>query len=259
MTAAGAGTVHIGQIELDLLATHAGVPVPFPLRVPSFGRIAAERKLLLATAGQALWLRGLADATGPLGPAAELVTALREYRGAVDAVLTGPDHTMGVVALIYRSWALICAQRLDDDPATPVRIWRGPEMLLTNELYRLIPRRPAASSMPIALPAQALRHAGETDEHRLRDVVRDHGGDPAVLDQLAGLLPTLTGRGQLGATRRAGATSTRAGTELSWLDGPRGRVMVSRADGGWVSVNPLRQKDMHSALSDLVTIARAPR
>ena len=41
------------------------MPVPFPLQVPSFGRIPPERDLLLATAGQTLWLRGLADAEGP--------------------------------------------------------------------------------------------------------------------------------------------------------------------------------------------------
>src|SRR6266540_2738243 len=105
------GTVHFGLIELDLLATHAGVPVPFPLRVPSFGRIAGEREVLLAAAGQTLRMRGLADETGPVGAAAELVTALREHRGTVDLVL---DGTTLVVAMVYRSFALICHQVGDD-------------------------------------------------------------------------------------------------------------------------------------------------
>lgn len=248
-------TVHIGQIEFDLLATHAGVPVPFPLRVPSFGRIPAERDLLLGTAGQTLWLRGLADADGPRDMAAEIVTALHEHRGAIDLVLSGPQGTVGVVALVFDTWALLCAQTLDDDPAGPITVWRGPEMLLTKELYRLIPNCPAAVTMPVTLPGAVVHPTDETDEHRLRAQVRDHGGDPAGLDVLANALPSVTGRGQLGVTRGG----RRAGPELSWLDGPRGRVKVSRTDGGWVSVNPLRQSEIHTALSELVTIARASR
>jgi hypothetical protein len=251
---AGRDAVHIGQIEFDLLATHAGVAVPFPLRVPSFGRIPAERDLLLATAGQTLWLRGLADADGPRGPAAEIVTALREHRGAIDLVLTDPERTVGVVALVYGSLALVCAQTLDD-PAGPITVWRGPEMLLTDEVYRLIPQRAAANVLPIALPGAVVHPTEETDERRLREQVRAHGGDPVALDQLAGVLPSVAGRGQLGVTR----CGLRAGPELSWLDGPRGRVGVRRTDGGWVSVNPLRPGNIRTALSELVTIARAPR
>jgi hypothetical protein len=251
---AGRDAVHIGQIEFDLLATHAGVAVPFPLRVPSFGRIQAERDLLLATAGQTLWLRGLADADGPRGPAAEIVTSLREHRGAIDLVLTDPERTAGVVALVYGSWALVCAQTLDD-PAGPITVWRGPEMLLTDEVYRLIPRRAAANVLPIALPGAVVHPTEEIDERRLREQVREHGGDPVALDQLAGALPSVAGRGQFGVTRGG----LRAGPELSWLDGPRGRVAVSRTDGGWVSVNPLRPDKIRTVLSELVTIARGPR
>jgi hypothetical protein len=39
---AGIG-VHFGLVELDLLAAHAGVRFPFPLRIPEFGRIPGER------------------------------------------------------------------------------------------------------------------------------------------------------------------------------------------------------------------------
>lgn len=253
--AADRSVVHIGQIEFDLLATHAGVSVPFPLRVSAFGRIPTERELLLATAGQTLWLRGLADADGPLGAAADIVTALREQRGAIDLVLADPERTVGVVALVCGSWALVCAQTLDDDPAGPISVRRGPVDQLTGELHRLIPNRPAANALPISLPGGVVHPTDETDERRLRDLVREHGGDPAALGQLAGVLPSRGGRGQLGVTR-GGA---RTGPELSWLDGPRGRVRVSRTDGGWVSVNPLRSHDIHAALSELVTIARAPR
>jgi hypothetical protein len=248
-------TVHIGQIEFDLLATHAGVRVPFPLRVPSFGRISTERDLLLATAGQTLWLRGLADADGPRGVAADVVTALREHRGALDLVLTDPGRTVGVVALLHGSSALLCTQTLDDDPACQIHVWRGSQRLLTDRLYRLIPDRPGANVLPVALPGAVVHPTEETDERRLREQVREHGGDPAALDQLAGMLPSLVGRGQLGVTRGG----LRAGPELSWLDGPRGRVRVSRTEGGWVSVNPLRPGDIRAALSELVTIARGPR
>lgn len=248
-------TVELGQIELDLLATHAGVPVPFPLRVPSFGRIPAERQLLLATAGQTLRPRGLADADGPRGLAAEVVAALRAHRGAIDLVLTDARRTVGVLALVCGPSALLCAQTLDDDPAGPIRISRCRETLLSRELGKLIPARPAAHTLPIILPGAVVRPTGETDERRLREQVRAHGGDPAALDQLVGVVSNLTGRGQLGVTRGG----RRAGPELSWLDGPLGRVRVGRTEGGWVSINPLGQDKIRTELSELVTIARATR
>lgn len=253
--------VHFGLVELDLLATHAGVPLPFPLRVPSFGRIAAERAVLLDAAGHALRSRGLAGPTGPTGAAAELVAALRDHRGTVDLVISGPGTTIGAVAMVYGSWALMCRQ----SPAggTTVRVRRVPETALAAELRSLVPGVRCARSIPITLPAvvvdTALRLVGEATPDlapRLRALMRDHGRDPAALDELAGLLPALVGRGQLGATRR---DRGRAGTELSWLDGPRGRVRVHRAPDGWVSVNPLRQDVLRLALDELATIARERR
>lgn len=248
-------SVHIGQIELDLLATHAGVPVPFPLRVPSFGRIPAERELLLATAGQTLRRRDLAAAEGPRGTAAEVVTALREHRGAIDLVLADSQRTVGVLALVYGTQALLCTQTLDNDPASPISVRHCPETLLAKQLYELIPDRPAAHTFPITLPGAVVHPTEEKDERRLREQVREHGGDPAALDQLVGALSSVTGQGQLGVTRGG----RRAGSELSWLDGSRGRVRVGRTDGGWVSANPLRPKSIQTVLSELVTIARAPR
>ena len=228
--------VHFGLVELDLLAAHAGVPLPFPLRVPEFGRIAGEREVLLAAAGATLRMRGLAGERGPLGVAAEVVTALGEYRGTVDLVLAGPDTAVGAVAMVYRSWALICSQPLTGDPETLVRIRRVAQNALADELIGMVPEVAAAPAMPITLPPD--------------------GADSDVLDQLAGLLPELSGRGQLGATRRVAGGTARAGTELSWLDGPRGRVRVDRAADGWVSVNPLRRNDMRFALDNLAMIAR---
>jgi hypothetical protein len=226
-----------GLVELDILATHAGARFPFPLRVPEFGRIEGEREVLLAAAGVTLRARGLAGERGPLGVAAEVVTALREYRGTVDLVLTGPDAVVGVVAVVYRSWTLICRQPLSGDQATNgVRIRRVAQNALTDELIRMVPEVEPAVTMPITIPPD--------------------GGDPGVLEELGVLVPELTGTGQLGATRRGGGGVTRSGTELSWLDGPRGRVRVNRTEDGWTSVNSLRQNELHRTLDSLATIAR---
>jgi hypothetical protein len=233
-TRTGDHGVHFGLVELDLLAAHAGARFPFPLRVPEFGRIAGEREVLLAAAGVTLRVRGLAGERGPLGVAAEVVTALSEYRGTVDLVLTGPDVAVGFVAMVYRSWALICRQPLTGNPATNgVRIRRVAQNALADELIGMVPEVEPALAMPITLPPD--------------------GGDPGVLDELGRLLPELTGTGQLGATRRAAG---RAGAELSWLDGPRGRVRQNRTEDGWISVNPLRRNDMRFAFDNLAMIAR---
>jgi hypothetical protein len=261
-------SVRFGLIELDLLATHAGVPVPFPLRVLSFGRIPGERAVLLDAAGRALRLRGLADDTGPVGTAAELVSALREYRGAVDLVVVTPERALGVVALVYGSAALICEQDLAEDDTATVRVRRVKDTALAAELAALLPTVAPARSMPLMLPAHVVDTAhqlvdaatSDTElQQRLRDLMRDCGGDPDALDQLSGLLAELTGHGQLGATRHSGGTTARAGAELSWLDGPRGRVRVYRGADGWVSVNPLRPAALRFALDDLAMIAREQR
>jgi hypothetical protein len=228
-----AKSVHFGLVELDLLAAHAGVRFPFPLRVPEFGRIAGEREVLLAAAGVTLRVRGLAGRRRPLGIAAELVTALREYRGTVDLVVAGPDSVVGVVAMVYRSWALICGQPLTGAQAgTGVWLRRVAQNALADELIGMVPDVAAVRAMPITFPPD--------------------GDDPGVLDDLGELLAELTGSGQLGATRGG----TRSGIELSWLDGPRGRVRVHRAADGWLSINPLRQNEIRHALDDVAMIAR---
>jgi len=229
----GPDGVHFGLVELDLLATHAGVRFPFPLRVPEFGRIDGEREVLLAAAGVTLRSRGLAGERGPLGVAAEVVTALREHRGTVDLVLTTPGAAVGVVAVVYRSWALICRQSLTGDlAANGVRVRRVAQTVLAEELVALVPAVASAVTMPITLPPD--------------------GRDPAVVDELGRLLPEITGAGQLGASSRG----ARAGAELSWLDGPRGRVRTNRTADGWVSVNSLQQNELRYALNDMAMTAR---
>jgi len=225
--------VLFGLVELDLLATHAGARFPFPLRVGEFGRIEEERKVLLAAAGVTLRERGLAGDRGPLGIAAEVVTALRQCRGTVDLVLASPDETVGVVAMVYRSWALLCRQPMTGARQhTTVRIRRVAQNALADELLAMVPEVEAAVTMPITLPP--------TDR------------DPAVVDELGRVLPELTGSGQLGATRGG----RRTGPDLSWLDSPRGRVRVNRASGGWLSVNPLRPNELRYALDNMAMIAR---
>ncbi|WP_037353600.1 ESX secretion-associated protein EspG [Amycolatopsis orientalis] len=257
----GDETVHIGLVEADLLAAHAGAGWPFPLRVPSYGRIEGEREILFATAGHALRARGLADDSGPDGLAAEAMTALRERRGVVDLVVADAEGATAVTALVYRSSALICRQRLEADTLSVRRV---DETALVDAVLAEIPKVEAARTMPVTLPVHAVKEAMalEDDEddvsraHRLRDLVRDSGGDPAALDSLVGLVVPLTGRGQLGATRDG---RTREGRELSWLDGPRGRVRINPARAGWLSVNSLRPADLRFALGELATVARRPR
>lgn len=233
-TRTGHDGVLFGLVELDLLAAHAGARFPFPLRVPEFGRIADERAVLLAAAGVTMRARGLAGERGPLGIAAEVVTALRECRGSVDLVLTGPGEALGVAAIVYRSWALLCRQPLTGDPATTgVRIRRVAQNALVDELLRIVPDVRGVVTMPITLPPD--------------------GGDPFALDEIGAVLPELLGAGQLGATHRVGG---RAELELSWLDGPRGRVRVDRGDDGWVSVNSLTRNEMRYALSNVAMVAR---
>ncbi|WP_260195111.1 ESX secretion-associated protein EspG [Actinophytocola gossypii] len=230
-------TTRFGLVELDLLAAHAGVRFPFPLRVPEFGRIAGEREVLLAGAGMTLRARGLAGERGPLGVAAEVVTALREHRGTVDLVLAGPGTAVGVVALVYRSWALFCRQPLTGDLAeNGVLVRRIAQHALADELAGLVPEVGTATTMPVTLPPD--------------------DPDPEVLDELGRLLPELTGAGQLGASRR---DAGRSGTGLSWLDGPRGRLRVHRADDGWTSVNALRHNELRHTLDNLSMIARRER
>lgn len=248
--------VHCGLIELDLLATHAGVDLPFPLRVPSFGRISGERDALLAAAGRTLRMRGLADDNGPIDGAAELVTALREHRGTVHLVVSDAQRSVAVVGMVYRSWALSFRQTLSEGQAAMVRIRRVPQSLLASELMAEVSDVPAVRTMPFTLSGAALRLIDDlhdpADEQALRDAVHAGGGNPETLDQLARLLPIVTGRGQVGATRDGAP----AGTELSWLDGPQGRFRVDRDPDGGVSVNPLRRSSVRIAMEELAMIAR---
>lgn len=133
-------------VEMDLLATHAGVRWPFPLRVPSFGKLASERADLLAEAGHGLQTRGLAETHGPTGMARELVTALLEHTAVVDLVVPGT----GAVAMVYGDDALVCTQS-----ESTVRVTQVEAETVGDELVALVPERRPAQIMPITLPPGA--------------------------------------------------------------------------------------------------------
>ncbi|MEV8443649.1 ESX secretion-associated protein EspG [Actinosynnema sp. NPDC051121] len=261
MTAAVDHEAVFAPVELDLLATHAGVALPFPIRVPSFGRFTHERDELLADAGHALCARGLATGTGPVGVADELVTALREYRGAVDLVVIGPDGVTGAVGMVYRDRAVVCRQ----SPHDGIRVRSLPATELGDELAGLVPAVRGATTLPITLPPGVVEGALRLlDDPEGDPVTRGHvcglvracGGDEAVVDRLVDLLPAVTGRGRLGVVRRDGGAATRP-AEVSWLDSARGRVRVDRGDTGWVSVNPLRHGELVRLLGGSAAVARA--
>lgn len=246
-----------GLVELDLLATHAGAPLPYPLRVPSYGRVPAERDELFATAAEALQVRGLADADGPAGPAADVVAALARRRGTVDLVVRGPGGERGAVAMVYGKHAVLCKQDLSGDRMVDVR--RIPLSAVASALTALVPDLVAVAAMPVRLPAAAAHVT--TGHHR---VVAEHGGDPAELDALTDLITDVEGGGQLGATATARESGeirdTRTGPELSWLDTPSGRVRVTTPapdeQEGWISVNPLSPTTLRSAAEELVEALR---
>ncbi|MCE6997292.1 ESX secretion-associated protein EspG [Saccharothrix sp. S26] len=250
--------VHLGFAELDLLTTHAGAPMPYPVRVPCYGRTGAARAAVLAMAGATLTARGLADDTGPVGVAAELVAALRARQGTVDLVVTGTDGgPVGVVALRHGSAALVCRQRLTRGHADRVAVTRLAWDGLADAVCREVPGLPGALVVPISLDARVVAAAGRSrpvTRDGLRELTAATGGDPDELDRLADLLPTVTGRGQLGATDAGRRTH-----ELSWLDGPSGRVRIDHGDNGWVSVNPLHPKDIHRFVRRLTGAGAQPR
>ncbi|OQO94557.1 cytochrome C biogenesis protein [Saccharomonospora piscinae] len=260
---AAEGAIALDLVELDLLATEAGTRPPFPLRVPSFGRIEGERTALLAGAARSLAERGLATGQGPTGLAADLVAALRDQRGTLDLVVAGDAAVTGVVALVRGESAVVCRQSLAGVPGR-VSVTTVTAVALTDEFTGLVPPTRAARAMPITLPpgvvGDAIRllenTAGAAAPHqRVRTLVRERGGDPAAVDALLTLLPSVSGRGQLGTVRYRNGHAER-GPELSWLDSPSGRVRVHQDDRGWVSVNPLRHSELVHELRAAAARAR---
>nr|QEO73928.1 hypothetical protein [uncultured bacterium] len=247
-----------GLVELDLLAANADAVIPYPLRVPSFGRIPAERDVLFAAAGETLRRRGLADEYGPIGLAKAVVTALATRSGTVDVVVTRPGGSTGVLAMVHRGKALLCRQNLNGPVDELVEVWSIPLDGLAHALTGVIPGLPGARTMPVRLPLAAVNAVqrtladGTPMAGQVRRIAAEHGCSTGDLETLIRLGSTVTGRGQLGVTRSSvGGEDVRVGVELSWVDTTHGRLRVTRQtdhSGGWLSINPMRTDDLRSVI-----------
>jgi ESAT-6 protein secretion system EspG family protein len=258
-----------GLVELDLLATYTGATIPFPLKVPSFGRFRGERDELLGAAGATLRHRGLADEDGPTGLAHEVTEALRHRHGTLDLITTGPDGPVGVVAILRRRQrALLCRQPLTDNPTVLVDITSVSAESLVEAVLDHIPDVSAAKIMPLRVPAEAVRdlhtaataHPDRNAQQLVRHMASRYGCSADDLDTVLRFGASVTGHGQLGATRvTPDRGDVRVGAELSWLDSPTGRVKISTERAGtheWTSINPLRRNEIRTAIADLVALTR---
>jgi hypothetical protein len=258
-----------GLVELNLLATYTGATIPFPLKVPSFGRIPGERDELFAAAGATLRHRRLADEDGPTGLARDVATALQHRYGTIDLVTTGPDGPVGVVAILCRRQrALLCRQVLTDNPAALVDIHSVPSDGVADSLCTHIPDMPPAKVLPVRVPAEAVRdlhttataHPDRNTQQLVRQIANRHGCPADDLHAVLRLGGTVTRHGQLGASRATPQQGdVRVGAELSWLDKPDGRVKISTDRAGtheWISINPLRRNEIHATITDLIALTR---
>jgi hypothetical protein len=272
VTAPDVAPAQLGLVELDLLAAYAGAELPFPLQVPSFGRVPPERDLLFAGAGETLRLRGLADDDGPVGLADRLVALLSRRSGAVDLVLGGAGWESGAVALVDRTAAVLCLQRFNPAEHHLVDAYLVDADALAGEVYSLVPELAGGHTIPLRLPLRAMTaahdlltsaSAGTSVEREVDDALRDGGVDATAAEKLASVLHPLTGYGQLGVTRPgAGGEDVRVGHELSWIDTPTGRYRIDSTGStrgeadGWVSINPLHPDELFTLVRGFVSHAR---
>lgn len=253
-----------GLVELDLLAAYAGASIPFPLRVPTFGQYPGERDVLFGIAGATLRERELADEDGPTGLGDDLAAALAGRRGTIDLVLHGAGDPGGFVAIIEHGQALLCRQTLGAATAELVEVRSVPLDDLANTIAGLIPPLPGAKLMPTRLPtAAALVILRNNVGNRLFQIADRYGCSIDDLDAIVHAGNAATGTGQLGATVVSEhGKDVRAGAELSWVDGPGGRLRVTIEPGedrGWVNINPLHPSDLRTAIVNMVAQVRQHR
>jgi hypothetical protein len=253
-------------VEVDLLCTFAEVEPPFPLEIHSTGETDIERMVMFSGAREQLTDRGLADDDGPLGVADDFVYLLRNATGVLDLVLAKEERTLAAAVLTYRDEALLVTQDAGD-PAQLVRMKAVTLDDAVDELVRLIPTLEGSLSAPFNLPRKAVENAFQaivtrTPADPLRsdevdEVLRTHGVDERVARRMVAHLQPVLGNGQTGVAKRDDTEDQwhRAGSELRWLDTPRGRFRLAE-DGEWISVNPLTMDEIRGGLRRLAASIR---
>lgn len=266
MIISAGSAVDMGVAEVDLLCTAADSAPPFPLRVPSNGATAAERRAVLRTAGARLAARGLADERGPLGVAEAFAYLLQDAPMTLDLVLSIGAETVGAVLLARQDLAVLVTQDLSGPDG--VRMAELSFDDAVDELLYLIPEHDGALAAPFSLPKTALNEVYRTLLRRRdrplgvgewEELLARHGITDRLARRLVTHLQPVLGNGQMGLATRGGYANQwrRAGTELRWLDTDRGRFqLVDTEDGGWLSVNPLHGHDLASAVRGLARSLR---
>jgi EspG family len=259
-------------VEVDLLCTFAEVVPPFPLEIDAVGETDIERAIMFAGAREQLTERGLADEDGPLGVADDFVYLLRNATGVLDLVLAQETRTLGAAVLSYRDEALLVTQDAAD-PAAMVRMKALSLDDAVEDLLRLIPAMDPSMAAPFNLPRQAVQNAFSTlashmpeedgaapdplRSDEVDELLRTHGIDERVARRMVQYLQPVLGNGQAGIAKRDQTEDQwhRSGTELSWLDTPKGRFRLAE-DGEWISVNPLSTDEIRAGLRKLAASVR---
>ncbi|HEU5472139.1 MAG TPA: ESX secretion-associated protein EspG [Actinophytocola sp.] len=253
-------------VEMDLLCTFAGVPAPFPLRVPSVGADGTERRALFGAARDRLTARGLADHRGPCGVAEEFVRLLRSSRASLDLLLTMGVDRLGAVLLGVNGAALLAVTEPDAD-----ELFTGLVALpiddAVDELLRLLPELDAAMTTPFTLPRRAVGQVyavlmdrarsrrGWLEAHELDELLGAHGIDERLARRMSTALQPVLGNGQAGLSERRGYAGAwrRVGAELRWLDTEHGRYKLG-GDAEWTSVNPLFANELYASIRHLAAV-----
>jgi hypothetical protein len=260
--------VAVGVAEVDLLCAAANSAPPFPLRVPSAGATSAERRAVLRAAGERLAARGLADARGPLGVAEAFAYLLQDAVVTLDLVLSAGEDVLGAVLLARQDFTVLATQELSAPEPRPVCLAELRFDDAVDELLRLVPAHDAALTAPFSLPKAALDRVYRTllarREHPLgsdewEELLAANGIDDRMGRRLVTHLQPVLGNGQMGLATRGGYANQwrRAGPELRWLDTGRGRFQLADGqDGGWLSVNPMHEYDLATAVRGLALSLR---
>ncbi|OLR90138.1 ESX secretion-associated protein EspG [Actinokineospora bangkokensis] len=270
--------VALHPVEVHLLCTFAEVEAPFPLEVATASTSDEERAVLFHHAAATLIERDLADEQGPLGVAEEFAYLLGHCSGVVDLVVDrGGAGRLGVAMLVAGNDALLVTQDAAD-PHGALRMLAAPFDDAVSRLCRVLPTAEAPRTAPFSIPKKSAQAIFEVMVDRMPDddgespreprpltqqeldrLLADHGIDEQVLRRMTTALHPVEGSGQVGLARRSPSTEDqwqRVGDELAWVDTPKGRFRLATEDDSWISVNPLAQDDLRSAVRGLAQRAR---